>query len=524
MQKSIERYRNPQVLLLEGDESHRFTLAAVLSEEGYNVTAYAGIQDAFARLEQGQVSIAVIDFNIPGISDTKLLKILGSHAEVIPIIVHTSSSSYESARNALNIGAFAYVEKGGDPEALVCAVHRAFQVRLKRYAEELEDAVTHRTQQLQEANEALRVSEAHYRSFFETAACLITSLDEHGVLINCNQHIVKLLGYQPQEAVGKHFCLLMHPDGVERAEQTLQTVVREGHAFNQEYILRRKDGSLVNVCINSSALRDRQGRFLRAICLVDDITERKRAETKILEYQAQLKSLASELTLTEERLRRRVATQLHDTISQALAITKVEVVTLREGLSDDQLCARLDYIDQMLSQALKDSRNLTSSLSYPTLEVLGFEIAVEKWLDDEIQNKHQLQTQFVSDKNPKPLEEDVRAVLFRGVRELLMNVVKHAQAQRVSVDLKRQGDNILITIEDDGIGTDIDPMTCRSQGFGLMSIFEALHRLGGELAVESQAGQGFKATLMAPLRFQQRAPYPITDSTRTPKTDFPVLR
>lgn len=500
MEKLIKRYKNPQVLLLEDDESHRFTLAEILAEEGYNVVACSEVNNAFQRLKQDQISVAVVDLNMPGISNTELLEQLSSYAEAIPIIVHTGYSSYESARDALNLGAFAYIEKGRDPEALVRAVHRAFQVRLKHYAEQLEQAVSQRTRELQQANDALQVSEGHYRSFFETAACLIASIDEHGVLINCNQRIEKVLGYQPCDVIGWPMGKLIHPDYLDNARQSLATVIRDGFAFNRESVMIRKDGSLVDVCVNSSALKDAKGRFERAICLVEDITERKQTEKEVMEYQRQLKSLASELTLTEERLRRHVATQLHDMISQSLAITKVEVISLREGVKNNKLCARLDYIDQMLSQALKDSRNLTSSLSYPTLDVLGFEIAVEKWLEDEIRNKHDLNTTFLNDGLPKPLDEDIRAVLFRGMRELLMNVVKHAQARNVSVSLKRCNETVEITVQDDGVGTDAELIVTQTTGFGLMSVYEALHRFGGELILDSAEGRGVKATLVAPLR------------------------
>ncbi len=498
MQNSIERYRNPQVLLLEDDESHRLTLAEILAEEGYNIIACCGAHEALERLRQDIVSVAVVDLNLPEISNKELLEQLSSFAERIPIIIHTGYSSYESARDALNLGAFAYVEKGRDPDMLVRAVHRAFQVRLKHYAEELEQAVSQRTGQLQQAYEALRLSEARYRSIFETAACLITSVDEQGVLVDCNERIEQVLGYQRHEVLGQSMGKLIHPDCMEKARASLRTVIQAGYAYNQEYVMQRKDGALIDVCINSSALKDAQGRFLRTICLVEDITERKQAEAKVMEYQDQLKSLASQLTLTEERLRRHVATQLHDMISQSLAMTKLEVASLRQGSTDAALCARLDYIEEMLSQTLTDSRHLTSTLSYPTLDVLGFETAVEKWLEDEIHAKYDLATLYEDDGQDKPLDEDVRAVLFRGVRELLMNVIKHARARQVCVSLTRRNNHIMVSIQDDGIGS--EQISPQDYGFGLMSIQEALHRLAGELMIETEPGCGFKAMLMAPLQ------------------------
>jgi len=146
---------------------------------------------------------------------------------------------------------------------------------------------------------------------------------------------------------------------------------------------------------------------------------------------------------------------------------------------------------------------LTFDLSSPILYELGFEAAVAVWLTEEVEEKHNIATEFEKDKQVKPLDDDVRVLLFRDVRELLINVVKHAQAKKVKVSVRKAGNQIHVCVEDDGWGFDpakIRATAVKKGGFGLFSIRQRLEELGGELEIESAPGQGTRATLIAPLK------------------------
>jgi len=139
---------------------------------------------------------------------------------------------------------------------------------------------------------------------------------------------------------------------------------------------------------------------------------------------------------------------------------------------------------------------------------LGFEAAVAEWLADEVRDKYGIQTEFDDDGLPKPLDEDIKALLFRNVRELLINTVKHAKAGKVKVSLRTVDSHIDVTVEDDGVG--FDPVEVRARAarraeFGLFSIRERLEQLGGNLEIESGAGQGSKISMMAPLKAEDNS-------------------
>jgi len=231
--------------------------------------------------------------------------------------------------------------------------------------------------------------------------------------------------------------------------------------------------------------------------------ERKRADERFLEYQEQLKSLVSELSLTDEHERHRIASELHDRISQSLAVSKFKLETLRQSVTGRELRKALDEICGSLGGMITDTTSLASDLSYPVLYELGFEIAVAGLLSEEIEKKHGIKTEFRDDGQIKPLDDDVRLLVFHNVQELLVNVAKHSQATKVIASIDRLGSQIRVTIEDDGVGFDpaeaISQAVARSK-FGLFGIRTKLAHLGGHLEIESAPGCGCKVTIMAPLK------------------------
>ena len=230
--------------------------------------------------------------------------------------------------------------------------------------------------------------------------------------------------------------------------------------------------------------------------------ERKRTHQRAREYQAELKSLASQLTLAEERERRRIASEIHDVTIQSLALAKMKLDGLSHSVSLRDPAEVLDEVRGALGKAIDETRSLVSRVHSPILALLGFEAAVGEWLTGQIQEKHGIECRFEDDGQPKPLDDDVQLILFRDVRELLMNVVKHARAKKVKVFIRTDGEQICIGVEDDGIGFDsAEAATAvhKRDEFGLFSIRERLKELGGAFEIESAPGRGCRAVMRAPL-------------------------
>ena len=235
-----------------------------------------------------------------------------------------------------------------------------------------------------------------------------------------------------------------------------------------------------------------------------EIEERKFNEGKLLEQQHKLRSLSSELLLTEERERRSIATELHDRIGQTLAVARIKLGEFQENYTSNPIEANAEALAEIrgyIEQTIEDTRSLTFELSPPVLYELGLESAIA-WLASQIEGKHGLQIQLQGDGEPKPLDNGCRVIAFQATRELLFNIVKHARAKSAAISMKTDGEVVRIDIEDDGIGFDtvkLDAAASGSSGFGLFSIRERFHTLGGRLEIHSEPGRGTRASLLLPL-------------------------
>ena len=240
--------------------------------------------------------------------------------------------------------------------------------------------------------------------------------------------------------------------------------------------------------------------------------ERRQAEEKLLTYQEQLRYLAAQLSLAEERTRRRIATGLHDRIGQALAICRIRLGELGEGVPPGHLAELVGEVREQFEQVIRDARSLTFELSPPVLYELGIEAAIEA-LADQIASRHGIRARVSDDGCPKPLANDLRVLLFQAARELMLNVVKHAHASNMDISLCRSGDTIVIQVKDDGRGFSAAAVRSRPigpGGFCLFSIRERLNHIGGSLDVESAPGAGTRVTLAAPMTPDHQTPLVTT--------------
>jgi len=236
--------------------------------------------------------------------------------------------------------------------------------------------------------------------------------------------------------------------------------------------------------------------------------KRKQAEREIRSYREKLRLLALKLSRAEEIGRRKMAAFLHDQIGQKLALAKIELGALSESTADVKVVKeQVKKLRKLIKEIIQDTRQLTFELAPPMLYELGFEKSL-KWLVDEYRKQYKLQCDFTDDGRPKPLAEDLSPVLFQAVRELLMNVVKHAQAEKVKVTVSRVKNRIKVSIEDDGLGFDpsvAKPYSPQTGGFGLFHIRERLREFEGGLDIKSGKGRGTKVVLLAPLAVKKRA-------------------
>jgi signal transduction histidine kinase len=219
-------------------------------------------------------------------------------------------------------------------------------------------------------------------------------------------------------------------------------------------------------------------------------------ERQVAERTASLRRLASEVSLAEERERRRIAEDLHDHLGQALAVIKIRLQTLRGDAMFGGHDGALAELVALSDQAIRYTRGLTFELSPPILYELGLGPALE-WLGEDTTQRHGLRVKM-HDRARCALPDDLKVMLWKSARELLHNVVKHAGARTVGITLDQRDGAVILEIADDGRG--FDPALARRDAgaqFGLFSIEERLRQLGGHMELETGPGRGTRVRLTA---------------------------
>jgi len=350
---------------------------------------------------------------------------------------------------------------------------------------------------------ALIESESRFRTVIREAALGIALIDQQGCLIEGNPALLAMLGYAPEELRGMDFTRINPSENAESSWENFQQLLTGGQdIYRAETRYIRKDGWIGWGRQSISLVREPGGKPKFAIALFEDITERRESEEKIRTYQEQLQSLASELSLTEERERRRLAIVLHDHIAQLLAVAKGKFEKIQESTLYRSLAKPMEEIRRLIEESIRYTRSLVFELSPPILYDLGFEPAME-WLAEHMQQQYGLAVAVEDDDNPKSLDNEARGLLFRAVRELLFNVLKHSQGSGARVCMRRAGEHLEVIVEDNGVGFGPDKLSASSgkiEGFGLFSIRERLNYFGGRMDIESTPGEVTKVILTIPLQ------------------------
>lgn len=279
MGQTEEWNRNVRVLIVEDNVNQLRTLVDIVELEGFPVAACSTATEALALAQRERFGVIIMDLRLPDGDGVHLLEQLRALDSNQRIIINTGFASLDSAKEAVNLGAFAYVEKAGDPEELVRHLHRAHAVYLSSYAKELEFAVAERTA-------ALHQSESDYRMLMEQSADGIFISDGQGNCTLVNAEAGRMLGYTRDELERMNVRELVLPDVVPSIDPWLEEL-RRGAALSIECPLRCKDGSKKIVEVRACMLSD--GRIQSNL---RDITERKRMEEELRESEELFRTLA----------------------------------------------------------------------------------------------------------------------------------------------------------------------------------------------------------------------------------------
>lgn len=356
-------------------------------------------------------------------------------------------------------------------------------------------------------------SESRFRRIFESSPDAVWVMQNHR-FVEGNSAAATLFGYgsYPKAFLNVHPADIspqIQPDGEEsssKAERMMNLAEAQGlHRF--EWRHRRTDGHefFAEVTLSTFTLNEKPALYavVRDITRLKRVTEdlerhRQGLEALVSERTEQLRHLAKELTLAEERERQTIARDLHDDLGQMLYVVRLKLDSLMATAAQESR-APLGELTALVVEASHMVRSLTSQLAPPILFELGLVPALG-WLAEEIERNHGLLVDIEADGTSKPLGTAPAAFLFRTLRELLINVSKHAATPRAHISVRTIADQLELTVKDCGIGVaDLDAALAGRRGFGLASIRERITFLGGAMEILTAPGDGTTVIIKMPI-------------------------
>jgi PAS domain S-box-containing protein len=351
----------------------------------------------------------------------------------------------------------------------------------QHHVAELEERIAERNR----AEAALRESEERYRELFENARDAIYVHDLEGKYMRVNRAAEALSGYKREEIVGHGFEKFVAPEHVPQVRKRFGAKPSEQSETTYEIDLIAKDGRRVPVEVSSRAIYE-NGLMIGVQGTARDITERKFA-------QDALQMFSRQLIEAQEDERRRIARELHDQIGQVLTAVKMNLHAVGKVSHGSEVSGYIRDNIEAVDEALRLVRDLSVDLRPPVLDDFGLATAL-RWYVDRYARRTGLEVEVITDlPDHERFSRDLETACFRIAQEALTNVVRHSRANTVVLRLVKNGNDLLLSIKDDGVGFDVESLqkrAPRAATLGLISMQERAHFAGGTIEIYSAVSEG----------------------------------
>ncbi len=307
------------------------------------------------------------------------------------------------------------------------------------------------------AQEAQRESELRYRSLFQESRDAVCITTREGKFIDMNQSTMDLFGYTREELMSMDLRnLYAHSEDRHRFQEVIE---RQGFVRDYEVKFRKKNGTELECLYTATVRRADDGTVLGYQGIIRDITDRKKADEALRESEKQLRHLSSQLLSAQENERKRIARELHDGIGQSLSAIKFTAEdTLRQmgNTMTEEGVESLNSVIPLIQASVEEVRRIGMDLRPSMLDDLGI-LATISWFCRQFETIYpgiRIEKQVNTQENDLP--DPLKIIVYRVLQEALNNIAKHSKADLVNLSLRKVNDTIELTIEDNGLGFDLE--------------------------------------------------------------------
>ena len=524
---AYERSRLSRLLIVEDHPTDMSLLLEVLEKEGLEPIACTSATEALEHVWRDDISVAIVDLSLPDLNGTRLLQQLRQKRERIRVIIYTGKASYESAKEAVNLGAFAYVEKTCEFEELLRQVHRALWTNFDRYALELEFAiyernqaqkalerareemelrVLERTTELEQANLALKEEIAEHKKAeralresgtrlelavrgategFWDATCLPNKpWDFPGTPVWWSPRFKAMLGFKEEEFpnVLESWASRLHPEDKDRFFSALNAHIERKVPYDEELRLCTKQGEFRWYRARGQAIWDDAGNILRIAGSLQEITDRKQIEETLRKREQQL--------LQALEYQEAISQDLHDGVLQSCYALGLGLESSKQLVMENPTAAVESIHDSIaqINSLMRDIRYLITGLDVSICQPGDFNFTVQEVISKLSRTQAVDFSLSIGGAAAQHLTREESMHLTYIVQEALSNSVRHGGAKTGSISLRMMGNSICLEICDDGSG--FNQRDALGRGHGLKNMAARSRKIGGHFSLNSRQGQG----------------------------------
>jgi len=502
------------ILLIEDNPGDSRLIKEMLKEItsiNYRLIIAETLKEGCEQIKKNDFILILLDLNLPDSSGIKTFDTVINFAEKIPVVLVSGMQDVELSLSLIKEGAQDYITKQ-DLNSTLLGKTIQFAIERKKLLSELIIANKELAFQNQEkekradelivANKALLQSEENFRRSISESSLGIRIISIEGETIYANKAFLDIFEFNSLEEFTSISAINRYtPESYAQHQERKEKRKNGNEVFDYEVSIVRKNAEIRHLKVSRKEVLWNGVKHYQVINI--DITERKLTEEALNNSRLELRKFATHLQNVREEEKLVLAREIHDDLGQILVALKIDLGMFKkkisrgnENINSEEILSKFDDLSNLVDNTIKSARRIMNGLRPELIELLGFEEACKSYLHD-FEETHQISSQFESTIMNLNIDLEQSVALFRILQEALNNIIKHARAKVVKIQLSNQTNKLIMEIIDNGVGFD-ENNKGRQDSYGLIGMKERVFLLEGSLNISSKVGKGTSVRVEMP--------------------------